>query len=72
MDPGGALPYTGTNIPDSTQAFFVSPQSQAAAAVEPQTAETDSQSLLKLMILGMLAVPGMLVLTLIATVIIRR
>jgi hypothetical protein len=72
MDPGGTLPYTGTNIPDSAQAFFVSPQPQVAAALEPQTAENDSQALLKLMILGMLALPGILLLTLIATVLIRR
>lgn len=73
-DPAGSsLPYTGPPIQDgSAQAIAIAPTARAQTAAADDPVPSDSQNLFWLMMLAVIAVPAFIVMTLVATVLIRR
>ena len=68
----GTLPFAGEALPDgSAQAIAIDPTPQQATAADPGTA-SDTQNLFLLLVLALMALPLLLVMTLLATVLTRR
>ena len=68
----GTLPFAGEALPDgSAQAIAIDPTPQQATAADPGTA-SDTQNLFLLLVLAVMALPLLLVMTLLATVLTRR
>jgi hypothetical protein len=68
----GTLPFAGEAFPDgSAQAIAIAPTPQQAMAADPGTA-SDTQSFFLLLVLAIMALPLLLVMTLLATVLTRR
>lgn len=66
------LPYTGQSIPsESPQAFLLNPTPQSAVATDPGNGLAD-QSFFLVLILMFVVIPGVILMALIATVLIRR
>ena len=56
----------------TAEALMISPTPQAASDVVSATGSTDTENLVWLLVMAMMAIPGLIVMTLIATVLIRR
>jgi outer membrane biosynthesis protein TonB len=70
---GGSFPYLGgTSADGSAQAIMINPTPEAASDLTSGAGPSDTQNLFWLLIMAMLAIPGLIVMTLIATVLIRR
>ena len=70
---GSSLPDTGPPTQDgSAQAVAIGPSGRAPAAAADATGPSDSQNLFWLIMLAAMAIPALLVMTLVATVLIRR
>src|SRR5439155_15081624 len=68
----GTLPFAGEALPDgSAQAIAIDPTPQQATAADPGTA-SDTQNFFLLLVLAVMALPLLLVMTLLATVLTRR
>jgi hypothetical protein len=68
----GTLPFAGEAFPDgSAQAIAIDPTPQQATAADPGTA-SDTQNFFLLLVLALMALPLLLVMTLLATVLTRR
>src|SRR5256714_38559 len=68
----GTLPFAGEALPDgSAQAIAIDPTPQQATAADPGTA-SDTQNFFLLLVLAAMALPLLLVMTLLATVLTRR
>ena len=70
---GSSLPYAGPPTQDgSAQAVAIAPTARAQTAAADDPVPSDSQNLFWLMMLAVMAVPALIVMTLVATVLIRR
>jgi len=68
----GTLPFAGEPFPGgSAQAVAIAPEPQAASAADPGT-PSDTQNFFLLLVLAVMALPLLLVMTLLATVLTRR
>jgi len=68
----GTLPFAGEALPDgSAQAIAIEPTPQQATAADRGTA-SDTQNIFLLLVLAVMALPLLLVMTLLATVLTRR
>ncbi len=68
----GALPFAGEAFPGgSAQAIAIDPTPQQATAADPGTA-SDTQNFFLLLVLAVMALPLLLVMALLATVLTRR
>ena len=68
----GRLPFAGYPFPDgSAQAIAIAPTPQQATAADPGT-PSDSQNFFLILFLAVMALPLLLVMTLLATVLTRR
>lgn len=68
----GTLPYAGS-ASDGAQALLLSPTPASDAAVAgTASGSNDTTSLFWMMMLAIMAIPGLIIMTLIATVLIRR
>jgi hypothetical protein len=71
-DADEALPFTGSLNPDALPATAVLiPSAQAAAAVD-STDPSATQDFFLMIVLGLMALPLVLIMTLVATVLVRR
>jgi len=67
----GTLPFAGEPFPSgSAQAVAIAPEPQAASVADPGT--PDTQNVFLLLVLAVMALPLLLVMTLLATVLTRR
>ena len=72
-DSAGSLPFSGgPSIEGSAQAVAIAPTPQAVAAAADAGAAFDSQSLFWLITAVVMAIPLLIVMTLLATVLTRR
>jgi len=69
---GSTLPFTGAASANGDQALLVSPAPQNAVASDPGNGSSDAQSILWVIVIAFLAIPGTIMMALIATVLIRR
>ncbi|TMD24404.1 MAG: hypothetical protein E6I99_02875 [Chloroflexi bacterium] len=68
----GTLPFAGNPFPNgSAQAFAIAPTPQQVTAADPGT-PSDSQNFFLILVLAVMALPLLLVMTLLATVLTRR
>ncbi|HEY9286781.1 MAG TPA: hypothetical protein VIT43_02035, partial [Candidatus Dormibacteraeota bacterium] len=68
----GTLPYAGS-ASGGTQAVLLSPTPAPDAAVVGTASDSnDTMSLVWMMVVAIMAIPGLIIMTLIATVLIRR
>ncbi len=69
---GSTLPFTGASSQNPDQAVLLSPTPQEAVASDPGNGSNDAQSILWVIVIAFLAIPGTIMMALIATVLIRR
>lgn len=72
-DAANNLPFTGPPSQDgAAQAVVIAPSAQPQAAADPAVPSGNDNNLLWLMMLGAMAIPAFVMMTLVATVLIRR